>query len=195
MDDSKERLIQFFHHTHLVSTEKSEEFALPFKKKYLRKNEFFLREGQISDEYLFLEEGCMRAFAYDTNGNDITTNFCTPSQIVFEIYSFFNRTAAKENIQAMTDCTGWFITYRELNHLFHTIPEFREFGRYILVHGFGALKIRMLSMITETAEERYASLLISHPEIFAYSPLKNIATFLGITDTSLSRIRREFLKK
>jgi hypothetical protein len=53
----------------------------------------------------------------------------------------------------------------------------------------------MLSMITETAEERYANLLNSHPEIFVYAPLKNIATYLGITDTSLSRIRRDFSKK
>jgi hypothetical protein len=79
--------------------------------------------------------------------------------------------------------------------MFHATPEFREFGRHILVRGFSSLKIRTLSMITETAEERYANLLNSHPEIFVYAPLKNIATYLGITDTSLSRIRRDFSKK
>jgi len=79
--------------------------------------------------------------------------------------------------------------------LFHSIPEFRDFGRSILVKGFASLKIRMLSMITETAEERYASLLHSNPEIFQYAPLKQIASYLGITDTSLSRIRKEILKK
>jgi len=53
----------------------------------------------------------------------------------------------------------------------------------------------MLSMITETAEERYARLIQSNPEIFQHAPLKYIASYLGITDTSLSRIRKEFQKR
>jgi CRP-like cAMP-binding protein len=195
MSDSKEKLIQFFRDTNLVGMEKAEEFAEHFHLKLFAKNDFFLQEGRISDEYLYLENGCMRSFAHDTEGNDITTNFSTGNQVVFEISSFFNRTGSKENIQALTDGRGWFITYKELNNMFHATPEFREFGRHILVRGFSSLKIRTLSMITETAEERYANLLNSHPEIFVYAPLKNIATYLGITDTSLSRIRRDFSKK
>ena len=195
MSESKEKLIQFFRGTNLVGSERAEDFASHFRLKVFAKNDFFLHEGRISDEYLYLEKGCMRSFAYDTQGNDVTTNFSTGNQVVFEISSFFNRTASKENIQALTEGHGWFITYRELNNLFHATPEFREFGRHILVRGFSALKIRMLSMITETAEQRYINLLSSHPEIFVFAPLKNIATYLGITDTSLSRIRREFSKK
>jgi hypothetical protein len=87
------------------------------------------------------------------------------------------------------------INYEQLNHLFHTIPEFREFGRWVLVNGFTAFKLRTLSMITETAEQRYVSLLQSHPEVFQHAPLKYIASYLGITDTSLSRIRKEFSRK
>jgi CRP-like cAMP-binding protein len=195
MRDSKEKLIQFFRGTNLVGSEKAEDFASHFRLKVFAKNDFFLHEGRISDEYLYLEKGCMRSFANDTHGNDITTNFSTGNQVVFEVSSFFNRTASKENIQALTMGLGWFITYRELNNLFHATPEFREFGRHILVRGFSSLKIRMLSMITETAEQRYINLLNSHPEIFVFAPLKNIATYLGITDTSLSRIRKEFSKK
>jgi CRP-like cAMP-binding protein len=118
-----------------------------------------------------------------------------PGQVVFEVTSFFNRVPSKENIQALTDCSGWFITYDQLNHFFHALPEFREFGRSILVKGFAALKTRMLSMITETAEERYAYLLQTAPELFQVVPLKYIASYLGITDTSLSRIRKEFAAK
>ena len=136
----------------------------------------------------------MRAFAHDTEGNDVTTAFYSDNQVVFEVSSFFNRTISKENIQALTDCEGWYISYEQLNMLFHSLPEFREFGRSILVKGFAALKNRVLSMITETAEERYAQLLKNNPEIFKYAPLKTIASNLGITDTSLSRIRKEFAK-
>ena len=155
----------------------------------------FLKEGKISDEYLFLEDGFMRAFAIDTEGNDVTTNFYMAREVVFEVSSFFNRTTSRENIQAVTDCRGWVISFDELNELFDALPEFREFGRHILVKGFSALKNRMLSTITETAEERYQRLLQTNPAIFQYSSLKHISSYLGITDTSLSRIRKKFAKQ
>lgn len=194
-EDSRENLVRFFRSTQLVSPEKAGEFALQFIRKDFHKNEFVLQEGRITNEYLFLETGFMRSFAHDTEGNDITTNFFGANQVVFEVASFFNRTASRENIQALTDCKTWYLTYQELNRLFHDVPEFRDFGRHILVRGFSGLKNRMLSMITETAEERYTHLLSSNPEIFVNAPLKNIATYLGITDTSLSRIRKEFSRK
>lgn len=192
---NKESLISFFRDSNLVSPSVANEIAAPFEHKVILKNQFQLKAGQICDEYLFIEKGYMRAFAYDTENNDVTTNFCSPGQIVFEVSSFFNRTRSKENIQAQTDCEGWYITYKQLNNLFHTLPEFREFGRSILVKAFSQLKTRMLSMITETAEERYEQLLSGRPEIFQQASLKDIATYLGITDTSLSRIRRDLSKK
>ena len=190
-----QNLIQLFHSSNLVSLGKAGEIANHFSQKTVRKNEFFLREGNHCNEYLFLEKGFMRAFAHDTEGNEVTTDFYSDKQVVFEVASFFQRTISKENIQALTDCEGWYITYDQLNMLFHSLPEFRDFGRSILVKGFAALKNRMLSQITETAEERYKNLVQTKPEIIHHAPLKTIASYLGITDTSLSRIRKEFTKK
>lgn len=192
---NKKRLVQFLQSTDLVSLQKAEEIASHFTEKVISKNEFFLKEDEVTNEYLFLEKGFMRAFAYNTDGNDVTTNFYASNAIVFEVSSFFNRTASRENIQSLTHCEGWCITYQQSNMLFHALPEFREFGRHILVKGFASLKIRMLSLITETAEERYQQLLKSAPELFQYAPLKHIASYLGVTDTSLSRIRKDFSKK
>ena len=191
----REKLIQFFQSTHLVTDNTAKEIASHFAEREIDKNEFFLKEGKVCHEYLFLETGFMRAYAFDVDGNDVTTNFYSANQVVFEVSSFFNRTISKENIRALTDCNGWSINYEQLNMLFHSLHEFREFGRHILVTGFTALKIRMLSMITETAEERYERLIKTNPEIFQFAPLKYIASYLGITDTSLSRIRKEFAKK
>ena len=190
-----EKLIQFFRNSSLVSHEKAIEIASQFFYRVVQKNGFFLRERQICDEYLFLETGFMRAFAHDVENNEVTTNFYMAGNVVFEVSSFFNRTPSKEAIQALTDCSGWYISYAQLNHFFHSIPEFRDFGRSILVKGFAALKVRTLSMITETAEERYAHLLQMAPELFQAVPLKYIASYLGITDTSLSRIRKELASK
>lgn len=192
---SKEYLIRFFHNENIASAILRKEIADSFTPKLILKNQFCLTAGKICDEYFLLEKGYMRAFVHNTEGNEVTTGFYAPGQIIFEVSSFFNRSRSKENIQALTDCQGWYITYQQLNNLFHTIPEFREFGRSVLVKGFSVLKTRMLSTISETAEERHETLLKTSPEIFQHAPLKHIASYLGITDTSLSRIRKELLKK
>ena len=189
------QLIQFFKSSNLVSQITAEEIASLFSPKELKRNDFLFKEGRVCNEYFFLDNGFIRAFAFDTSGNDVTTNFHSANQVVFEVSSFFNRTISRENYQAIVDCDGWYITYDQLNHLFHSMHEFRDFGRSILVKGFSSLKTRMLSMITETAEQRYDTLLKTNPEIFQHAALKHIASYLGITDTSLSRIRKEYARR
>ena len=187
---STEKLTRFLQSTGLVNAGQAEEIAAQFTPKEFGKNTYLLQAGRISNDYLFLDSGFMRAFAYDTDGNDVTTGFYASGQIVFEVASFFNRTPSQEYIQALTDCQGWAITHQQLNALFHARPEFREFGRSVLVRGYAALKSRMLAMITEPAATRYDSLMRASPEILQHAPLKTIASYLGITDTSLSRIRK-----
>lgn len=193
---SRQSLIHFIAH-HLPSAPQSiaTELASHFEERLLAKGDYFLKEGQASNEYLFLEEGCIRAYTTDTEGNDVTTSFYIKNQVVFEVSSFFNRTRSRENLQALNDCKGYVLTFQQLNELFHAVPAFREFGRAILVKGFVALKERTLSLINETAEERYTGLVRANTEIFQHAPLKYIASYLGITDTSLSRIRKEFQRK
>jgi CRP-like cAMP-binding protein len=195
MDTHNDKLSRFFQSTSYFSAQQVQEIMQLFEEKEVEKNELLLREGQVSNDYYFLEEGFMRAFVYDLDGKDVTTSFYPPGTVVVEVSSFFNRIPSRENIQALADCKGQFITYEQLNHLFHAYPEFREFGRSILVRILTALKNRTLSMITETAEQRYEHLLKSNPDIFQNVPLKHIASFLGITDTSLSRIRKEYTKR
>ncbi|MFN8248121.1 MAG: Crp/Fnr family transcriptional regulator [Ferruginibacter sp.] len=195
MNDGKELLKAFFTNTGFVSSNKTDEIITVFAERVILKNDYYLKYGFPSDEYLFLESGFMRAFTFDTEGNDVTTAFYASGNVVFEVSSFFNRTISRENIQALTDCRGWSITFEQLNSLFHNIPEFREFGRGILVKNLTTLKQRMLSMINDTAETRYDALVKGNPEIFQHAALKHIASYLGITDSSLSRIRAAYQKK
>jgi len=188
-------LIEFMYQTHLVSRTTAQSIAEHFEPRQVTKNGFLSQAGKVPDCYFFLTTGYLRAFAEDTEGNEVTTNFYTPGQMVFEVASFFNRTRSKESVQALTDCEGWSLTLSELNNLFHSIPEFREFGRLMLIRGFSELKSRMLSTITETAEERYRNLVATQPDILQQASLKHIASYLGITDTSLSRIRASLSKK
>jgi CRP-like cAMP-binding protein len=187
-------LIDFIKNHIPASEEILLKIAAQFEEKFFFKNDYFLKEGKVSN-YLFLAEGFMRAFTFDPEGNEITTYFYPRDRVVFEASSFFMRTVSTENIQAVTDCKGYFTNFEKLNVLFHSTPEFREFGRLILVKEFVAYKQRTLAMINKSAEERYADLIHTNKEIFQYAQLKHIASYLGMTDTSLSRIRKEFSKK
>lgn len=188
-------LTQYFLQSGKLNAETIIQVSAAFEPTKLKKGDHLLKEGSIANEYLFLESGVIRHYVNDTEGNDITLNFYTQNQLVFEVASFFKRIPTEENFEVLSDCTGWVLTYEKLNHLFHTIPEFREFGRSVLVNGFITFKQRTLAMINKTAEERYQQLLETNPEIFQSVPLKFIASYLGITDTSLSRIRKSLSQK
>lgn len=192
---NKDNLIQIFQNVLPMSTGKAEQLAEKFKAGKIPRNEYLLKEGAVCNESHFLEEGFMRAYTYDLEGNDVTTAFYSKKMFTSDLLSFFKRTPSKEYIQALTDCETWYITYDDMQASFHAIPEFREFGRLNLINHYGTLKQRMLSMLQETAEQRYNDLIKSNPEILQNAPLKYIASYLGITDTSLSRIRKDFIKK
>ena len=195
MSSDKIQLVAFIQQNLSISSIKAEEIADQFTEKALLKNELILQENKVCNEYYFLVRGFIRAYTFDTRGNDITTGFYSGNQVASELYSFFKRVPSKETFQALSDCSTWYITFENLQVAFHSMPEFREFGRSMLVGAYGDLKQRMLSMLHHTAEERYLHLVKSSPGIFQHAPLKNIATYLGVTSTSLSRIRKELTRK
>lgn len=192
---NKNNLIQLFQNVLPMSTGKAEQLAEKFKTGKIARNEYLLKEGAVCNESHFIEEGMMRSYIYDLDGNEVTTAFYSKNMFASDLLSYFKRTPSKEYIQALSDCETWYITYEDMQESFHTIPEFREFGRLNIINHYGTLKQRMLSMLQETAEQRYANLINSNPEILQNAPLKYIASYLGITDTSLSRIRKDFVKK
>lgn len=155
------------------------------------KNDFLLKEGSTANEYYCLESGLVRAFVYDYKGNDITTQFFCEKEIIIEANSLFLRISSKENIQALTDCKCWKIRFEDFQRLYQTIPEVAEWGRAWMSQQLFLLKQRSIDMITISAKDRYLQLIEEKPQVVQQAPLKYIASFLGITDTSLSRIRKE----
>ena len=191
----RQNLISFIKLAMPMCDNKASDIADNFEPVSLHKNDFILKDGSICNDYFFLEQGFMRAYTFDTEGNEVTTNLYGRNSIVFEVASYIKRTPSRENIQALTDCFGWKGNYTNLQSLFHVSPEFRGFARVILVNSFIDLKERTLSMINLTAEKRYEALLESRREIIQNVSIKHIASYLGITDTSLSRIRKEIAIK
>lgn len=159
------------------------------------KGDLILKEGKIANDYFILQTGLVRSFVYDYTGNDITTNFFTDCNVVVEVSSLFQRVPSQENIIALTDCKAWKMSFDIFQQLFHSIEGVREWGRAWMSGQLFAFKQRSVKMITDTATQRYMDLLKEKPLVVQQAPLKHIATYLGITDTSLSRIRKEIADK
>lgn len=156
------------------------------------KNDFLIKEDSIANYYYFIESGFARSYVIDLEGNDISTKFFSVSDIVIDWHSYFLKTKCRENIQAITACVAWKISFENFMKLF-SIEAFREVGRTRLVNNYFELKNHSVSIIADPAKDRYLNLLKLKPDIVQNVPLKQIATYLGITDTSLSRIRKEIL--
>ncbi len=171
--------------------DKAEALMDAFEACTFNKNENLFIENKVPKFSYILEEGFVRSFTHDSEGNEVTTNIFAPFCLVNDLLAFFKQQPASEYIQTLTTCHLWKINYEQLQANYHGIPEFREFGRMMLVHNYTQLKTRMLGMIKDTAEQRYLKLLEQQPDIFQHVPLKMIASFLGVTDTSLSRIRKD----
>lgn len=190
---NKQSLIDFYQHNSYMSLATIMNIVDHFEERRFFKDEFFLKEGKTCD-FLYLTNGLMRAYTFNVKGNEVTTNFFANNGQVYDHASFFLQTASEENIQAITNCLGYSITFKEMNALFHSVPEFREYGRGMLVKELVSYKIRTLAMINKSAEQRYEDLIKDNRELFQFAQLKHIASYLGITNSSLSRIRREFAR-
>jgi CRP-like cAMP-binding protein len=178
-----------------MSPEKARQVAENFLPIEIDKNEFILKERKTSRETYFLASGFVRSYTFDNNGNEVTTNIFSAPCFVNDFLSFFKQQPTQENLQTLTHCKLWKMSFEQVQISFHNIPEFREFGRLMLVTNYSHLHERMLGMIRDTAETRYLKMLERHPDVFQHVLLKIIASYLGITDSSLSRIRKEIMQK
>lgn len=161
-----------------------------YQKIEFAKNDYLIKEGTTANYYYFMEAGFARSYVIDLDGHDISTKFFSSTDIVIDWHSYFLKTKCRENVQAISACTVWKISFENFMKLFH-IESFREVGRTRLVNNYFELKTHSVSVIADPAKERYLNLLKTKPDIVQNVPLKQIATYLGITDTSLSRIRKE----
>jgi CRP-like cAMP-binding protein len=159
-----------------------------------KKGDFLLKKGQIANAYFCVETGLIRSFVYDYSGNDITTGFIGKNEIAIDVVSLFTRVPSEEYFQVLTDCECYRIDLETFQELYHSIKGLNEWGRAWMSGSLFELKQRTIAMITESATERYLRLEAQHPQILQQAPLKFIASYLGITDSSLSRIRKERCK-
>ena len=157
------------------------------------RNSMLLRNGQVCYEFHFLVKGLARVFYYK-DGRDITAWFTSEGGIVSAIDSLFTGIPSMYNIELLEDCEVYSLNYDKLEPIFEAFPTVERLGRLIVTHNYLLLDERMKLFAFCTAEERYARLIEQIPNILQRVKLGHIASYLGISQEHLSRIRAGYRK-
>lgn len=173
---------------HPLTLEFNQRLSGVIQSKDISKKSFLLKEGQVCNHIYFIEKGFIRSF-YMKDGKEITAWFMKEDDFIISVNSFYKREPSYEYIQAIEDSTVNFVHYDDLQKLYNDFVEFNINGRLLTIHYYILSEERLYSMRKQSAEERIKFLLDKHPEIFRRAPLGYIATYLGISLETLSRIR------
>ena len=165
-----------------------------FELRHIKKKTNLLPSGSIAKEVYFIINGCMRLY-YEKDGEDISAYFFTEGTFAGAYDSFSSRQPSRHSIEALEDCDVLAISYNAFQDLYTEVPKMNEFVRKVLEERFISLHQLYTSLILDTPEERYLNLLRERPELLNRVPQHQIATFLGITKVSLSRIKNRITKR
>lgn len=157
-------------------------------REEIPKKTVILQEGQVAKKMYFVEKGCLRGY-YLKEGTEVNSWFMKEGDFVISIVSFYTQQPSEELIETLEDCVLWSISYQRLHQLYFQHPEFNQVGRLLTERYYVLSEQRTQSLRKKSADERYRQLITSFPDISKRIPLKYIASYLGITSETLSRLR------
>lgn len=165
-----------------------------FDLKVISSKHTLLKANTVAKEVYLLIDGCMRLY-YEKEGVDISAYFFTEGMFSGAYDSFISQRPSAHCIEAVEECTVLAIDYKNFQELLTEFPKMNEFVRKVLEERFVSLHQLFTSHILDSPEERYLHLLELRPDLLNRIPQDQIATYLGITPVSLSRIRNRVTKK
>jgi CRP-like cAMP-binding protein len=174
----------------------------PGAQQYLRdhlifctiaKRKLLLKEGMICEHIYFIVKGALRGFTRE-GPKDITTWIVVENELVSSILSLDEQVKSIENIQALEKCALLSLTLAELEVMYDRFPETNILARKILQRYYADAERRAFIARLTKAENKYRHFLVRHPTLSNRIPLKYIASYLGVTLETLSRIRKKFMR-
>ena len=186
-------LRQFLSKYVILSDVEMEDIAGRVKSKVLGKSDYLLRQGDICKDLVFVEKGCLRLY-YMKDDIEVSVWFAFQHTSAIEISSFISGLPSNYFIQAIEESEVLCLPKSELNRLYKAQPKTQEMMRNFWEDAVLHLINRFTALQTDSAEKRYLDLL-GKPDYLEKIPQKYLASFLGITPTSLSRIKKQITKK
>lgn len=175
-----------------VSNQSLELITPHFKKIELKKGEYFIKMGRVADRMAYIESGLFRIYAEaESAEKEVTQWISTPGYFITELSSFVFQKPSRLHLQALEDSVLLSIDKETHQHLCNTIPEWNELDKKFIAKCFVMLEDRIFSHLYMTAEERFKQLMQFQPELFNQVPLQYLASMLGVTPETLSRMRKK----
>lgn len=159
-----------------------------FHPETIAKNEFLVKKDGYCHKLSFIKSGYFRIFD-EHNGREITQWISSENDFVTEINSFYFGMPSRWNIQAISDCECFTISQKDYQRMGAEVANWKTLETKFIAKCFGVIENRVFSFLAMTAEERYEALFRYNKELFNNVPLHYIASMLGITPETLSRIR------
>jgi len=162
-----------------------------FTKTEMPKGTKILRQGQTCKKLFYLEKGLGRSYYYNEKGKDVTVWFFSDDNIMVSVESFFQQKPSLYDMELLENSSLHYITYQDLQNLFDQYHSIERFGRLLAIQLLTDVVEKLNAIQFQTAKERYHFLIQKYPDIAYRAPLGHIASYLGITQETLSRIRAE----
>ena len=162
-----------------------------FQPKKLRKKQYFLQEGDVCRYTAFVEKGILRSYTVDEKETEHILQFAQEGGWIADLYSFLTNEPSSLNMDALESCELLLITLPSWEALLQKIPALERYFRILIQNNLIATQRRLMGTMSETAEEKYIKLMKAQPGCIQRVPQHMIASYLGITRETLSRIRSQ----
>ncbi|MES1225469.1 MAG: Crp/Fnr family transcriptional regulator [Bacteroidota bacterium] len=179
----------------LLTEEEKLIFTSSLKHKRLRKKQFLLEEGGICNHECFVNSGCLRMYHLDDKAQEHIIQFAVSDWWIGDQYSFLTGLPSVYFIDAMEESEVLLIEKKHLEDLYARVPKFERFFRIAFQNSYVSLQRRILAGLSQTAEEKYIDFINRYADIEQKVSQRQIASYLGITPESLSRVRKQLARK
>ncbi len=175
-------------------TEEERDFILSkFEKQTFKKGDTVLVANEKVTHQYFVLDGCLRTFFIDTLGKEHTLQFAVKDWWISDYTAYFEQKDAILTIECIQDATLYKIFRKDLEQIYQTVPKIEILFRKKLEKAFSSFQNRILGNLSKSAKERYLDFIAMYPDIESKIKNYHIASYLGITTESLSRIRKELI--
>lgn len=177
-------------------TEQEKEFCKTvFIPRKIRKKQYLLQAGDTCKYTTFVNKGCLRSYTVNDKGAEHTIQFAIEGWWIGDMYSFLTGEPSTTNIEALEDSELLLLDVPSREKLFQVIPKFDRFFRLLLENNYIATHRRLMSTMSGTAEERYLAFANAYPQIVQRVPQHMVASYLGLTPETVSRIRQQIARR